>query len=93
MRPTDDPRAQARVWLAEHYAVDTRTTFDDLVEALVPLFERVARADELRTALEKSVRLQSLYATLLNQYDEGGRRTFVDAAAWIARLRETGHVE
>ena len=49
--------------------------------------------DELRTALEKSVRLQSLYATLLNQYDEGDRRTFVDAAAWIARLRETGHVE
>lgn len=45
---------------------------------------------ELRIALEESVKLQSHYAELLNMHDGGGRIGFDDAAAWIARLRDTG---
>jgi hypothetical protein len=40
----------------------------------------------LRAALEQSVKLQSHYAHLLNDYDRGSRLTFEDADAWIARL-------
>ena len=44
--------------------------------------------EELYEALVESVKLQSHYATLLNQYDGGERRTFADAHAWIQRLRD-----
>lgn len=44
-------------------------------------------ADEVYAALETSVRLQSHYAFLLNQYDGGRRLTFASAAEWIERLR------
>lgn len=43
---------------------------------------------EIKDALEGSVKLQSHYALLLNMHDSGQRRTFVNADAWIARLRE-----
>ena len=43
---------------------------------------------EFRFALEQSVRLQSHYAKLLNQYDGGTRRVFASADEWMARLRE-----
>lgn len=46
--------------------------------------------EDLRTALEESVKLQSHYAKLLNMHDGGRRISFKDADAWIARLRETG---
>jgi len=46
--------------------------------------------DDLRIALEESVKLQRHYAELLNMYDGGRRITFKDADAWITRLRETG---
>lgn len=50
--------------------------------------------DELHEALDESVRLQSHYAALLNQYDGGGRMVFPDADAWIQRLRDLkAHVE
>jgi hypothetical protein len=38
-------------------------------------------------ALEKSVKLQSHYANLLNMHDGGERMQFENAAAWIKRLR------
>lgn len=44
--------------------------------------------DELRQALEESVKLQTHYADLLNMHDGGSRLTFTDADAWLARLRE-----
>jgi len=47
-----------------------------------------ARIDELRAALEQSVKLQAHYAALLNEYDGGGRMVFRDAEHWLARLRE-----
>lgn len=47
---------------------------------------------ELRIALDESVKLQSHYAKLLNAHDGGGRAGFENAAAWIARLRETGRL-
>jgi hypothetical protein len=43
---------------------------------------------EVLAALEESVKLQSHYAALLNQYDGGERIAFANAAAWIERLRE-----
>jgi hypothetical protein len=50
----------------------------------------LAEVDELRTALEESVKLQSHYAELLNMHDGGRRIGFANADAWIARLRVTG---
>ena len=49
-----------------------------------------ARAENLRVALEESLKLQSHYASLLNMHDGGRRIGFSSVAAWIARLRETG---
>jgi hypothetical protein len=46
--------------------------------------------EELRIALEESVKLQSHYAVNLNLWDGGERIGFKDADAWISRLRETG---
>lgn len=43
--------------------------------------------EDLVRALDASVRLQSHYANLLNQWDGGERRCFQDGAEWIARLR------
>lgn len=44
------------------------------------------RVKQLRSALERSVNLQSHYASLLNVYDGGKRMQFADADAWLARL-------
>lgn len=44
---------------------------------------------ELRIALRESVKLQSHYAKLLNQWDGGHRIIFKNSDAWISRLRET----
>lgn len=46
----------------------------------------------LRDALEKSVKLQSHYAKLLNMYDGGERMSFDSADKWIERLREVEEV-
>ncbi len=54
------------------------------------IFPAVWLVEELRVALEESVKLQSHYASLLNLHDGGNRIGFTDADAWIARLRETG---
>lgn len=43
---------------------------------------------ELRHALMESLRLQSHYAKLLNDYDGGKRLTFESVDAWLKRLRE-----
>ena len=45
---------------------------------------------ELFTALQESLNLQSHYAKLLNQYDQGERKVFKSPKEWIARLREVG---
>jgi hypothetical protein len=42
--------------------------------------------DQLRAALEQSVKLQSHYARLLNQYDNGERLVFDAAYDWLERL-------
>ena len=52
-----------------------------------PQATRSASLDEVRAALEESVKLQSHYAHLLNMYDGGQRRGFASADAWIARIR------
>ncbi len=45
------------------------------------------RIQELEEALERSVKLQSHYAGLLNIWDGGERMKFTDAEDWLARLR------
>lgn len=49
---------------------------------------RELKADLARAegALEESVKLQSHYATLLNQYDGGERLQFESAQEWMDRL-------
>lgn len=46
-----------------------------------------AEIEHLRTALDKSVTLQTHYAGLLNDYDGGRRLLFTDGEHWMARLR------
>ena len=46
----------------------------------------------MRSALEKSVRLQSHYAELLNMNDGGERLQFETAEAWVKRLIEIGEI-
>lgn len=43
---------------------------------------------EIFDALYESIKLQSHYAKLLNQYDNGHRLSFVNAYSWIQRLRD-----
>lgn len=50
---------------------------------------RPASKEDLLIALEESVKLQSHYAGLLNNYDGGKRIEFKTPEAWIARLRTT----
>jgi hypothetical protein len=45
-----------------------------------------SQLEQLQAALEKSVKLQSHYAELLNVYDGGRRLQFADAQAWLERL-------
>lgn len=55
----------------------------ELGEHIIDLAEHII-------ALEESVRLQTHYAKLINMHDGGERRGFLDGAAWMDRLRETG---
>lgn len=49
--------------------------------------EQLRRQNEhVVSALEKSVTLQSHYASLLNMHDGGERMTFASAEEWLARL-------
>jgi hypothetical protein len=57
------------------------------------LLDAIDALDHLRTALEKSVKLQSHYAGLLNMYDGGERLQFASADAWCARLVELAKAE
>ena len=42
----------------------------------------------VKVALEESLKLQSHYARLLNQYDGGARIGFKNAKAWMRRLKQ-----
>lgn len=44
---------------------------------------------QLELALEVSLKLQSHYAELLNNYDSGKRMTFNSVEDWLERLRST----
>lgn len=44
---------------------------------------------ELNRALEESLKLQSHYAELLNNYDGGHRKIFKSKESWLNRLDDT----
>jgi len=45
------------------------------------------QCNELEAALRESLKLQSHYAALLNDYDGGKRMGFSSVEAWLNRLR------
>ena len=47
---------------------------------------------QLNVALEESVKLQTHYAGILNQYDGGVRMQFYTVDSWVNRLTETGRL-
>lgn len=51
--------------------------------------KRLIEADTLRLALAESLKLQSHYANLLNEYDGGKRMTFEEPGQWLIRLKTT----
>lgn len=57
-------------------------------DGLADLITKGGKRNQLEIALDESVKLQSHYAELLNQYDSGERMTFENAESWIARLKE-----
>ena len=48
--------------------------------------------NETEIALEESLKLQSHYANLLNQYDGGERIVFRSSKEWIERLKKVGAI-
>jgi len=48
---------------------------------------------EIEIALKESLKLQSHYATILNQYDGGKRIVFNSPEEWIERLRKVGMIQ
>ena len=54
--------------------------------AIVPNLPVVDAARILRWALEESVKLQSHYAKILNEYDGGKRIIFKNAREWLQRI-------
>lgn len=71
-----------------------RTYYGDDIEARALLIEAARHIDALtsdleaaRGALEQSVKFQSHYAAILNDWDGGKRMVFANADAWMDRLR------
>ena len=63
------------------------TEHPDVQRLVGQVVELQAENERLKEALEKSVKLQSHYAVLLNQYDGGERMIFTNAAQWMSRLQ------
>jgi hypothetical protein len=73
---------------AQDYALrDARTA---LHEAIARGADDQVQLEQLRTALRESLKFQSHYAKLLNEWDGGVRLTFEDIGPWLARLKENG---
>lgn len=53
-----------------------------------PIHITLEKIKSLENALSESLKLQSHYAVLLNQYDGGARRVFGNNEVWIKRLAE-----
>jgi hypothetical protein len=74
----ESEKASVAAWMLEHsYPTGHGDTVADLLIELI---------GHEREALEESVKLQSHYAALLNQYDGGNRRGFASSQAWIDRI-------
>ena len=82
---SDDVVERARAVLRNDPGACTAETVAELLKEIEALRSDLA---VLRAALEESVRLQSQYARLLNDYDGDARMTFDDAGAWMERLYE-----
>lgn len=63
---------------------------DNHGDAVTAVHEAWNEIDQLRTALQESLTLQSHYADILNRFDGGERITFPTVEAWLDRLRMIG---
>lgn len=76
-------------------ALDSYPAYADACDTIAERIRQRGRGepgelrDELRNALEESVKLQAHYAQQLNMRDGGQRRVFANADEWLERLRET----
>jgi len=70
-----------------------RPKIDPAFKSLLEHNRSLPTYDELRIALDESVRLQAHYAKLLNMHDAGKRMIFPTTALWLLRLRETGFIQ
>jgi hypothetical protein len=82
MSNDSDIVAELGAWLPG--GTGRRGSYDDLRDLVLRARDELVR---LREALDESVRLQSHYASILNDYDGGKRMTFASATAWMDRLR------
>ena len=64
----------------------------ELVETLRHKQDEIEKLEPLKIALKESLWLQTHYAESLNYIDQGRRKTFKNANAWIARLKEVGRL-
>jgi len=63
-------------------------TNSGVIHILEEVIDRETGYSEVQEALEESVKLQSHYAKLLNDYDGGKRLSFDSSHDWIKRLRQ-----
>ena len=87
---TDDILARLFAANGKLYLPDDPGVLDAAIVEIERLQKAIAaereRCAKIVEALEMSVKLQSHYASLLNNYDGGKRMTFKDADAWMCRL-------
>jgi hypothetical protein len=63
-----------------------------MMEVMNKGVEEMNQIKLLESALWESLKLQSHYAKLLNQYDGGSRMTFNSVHKWITRLQNIGTI-
>jgi len=85
--PHGERLARVQQMCTEGYGGLSQRDKDDIREVYHSLLDVTRDSGILLGALERSVKLQSHYAKLLNMYDGGERLQFATAQEWIARLQ------
>jgi hypothetical protein len=80
------------ILMSDEYAKLFFDKQDQLLSVSQKALELQDRMRTLEIALAESLKLQSHYARLLNQYDGGEHMVFDSPEQWIARLKEIGEL-